>query len=173
MNLSRYYTTIEFKTLGLYLIYRDPCRHHRCVNWMAVFRINFHRIRIRIWIQAFWWFRIQAMFLMNLTKSSIKPSKLPKSLSPKKRTSSILTSVMSYFVSFSWIIFACLDPVPDPEPNWILRRKHPALQHLKCLNFFFLEIIFACLDPVPDPHPETKLNPNPIRIRIRNTDGMV
>jgi hypothetical protein len=41
-----------------------------------------------------------------------------------------------------------------------LKREHPAL--------LFLWFIFALLDP--DSDPLSSLNPDPIRIRIRNTD---
>jgi hypothetical protein len=40
------------------------------------------------------------------------------------------------------------------------------------LNFFLLLwVIFALLDLDPDPDPLTRLNPDPIGIRIRNPGG--
>jgi hypothetical protein len=46
-----------------------------------------------------------------------------------------------------------------------LQREHLPLQKMKFINcFLFLGPIFACLDP----DPRTQLNPDPIRIRIRN-----
>jgi hypothetical protein len=49
-----------------------------------------------------------------------------------------------------------------------LKRKHPALQNMKCLNFFLLLWVifsfFALMDP--DPDRLTRLSPDPIRIRI-------
>jgi hypothetical protein len=70
-----------------------------------------------------------------------------------------------------------------------LKREHPTLHNMKFLNFFLLLwVIFALLDldpdsqygsgspdPIesgsnsdPDTDPLTRLNPGPIRIRIRN-----
>jgi hypothetical protein len=46
-----------------------------------------------------------------------------------------------------------------------LKIGHPTLQNMNFLNFFlFLWVIFALLDP----DPLTRLNPDPIEIRIRN-----
>jgi hypothetical protein len=43
---------------------------------------------------------------------------------------------------------------------------------MKFLNFFLLLWVIALLDPDADPDldPLTRLNPDPIRIRIRNSD---
>jgi hypothetical protein len=56
---------------------------------------------------------------------------------PPKRTFNISKHKISSFFVFFLIIFACLDPDPNPETQ---------------LN--------------PDPDPETQLNPDPNRIRI-------
>jgi hypothetical protein len=46
-----------------------------------------------------------------------------------------------------------------------LKRYHPTLQNMNFYKFFLLLwVIFAILDP----DPLTRLNPDPIRIRIRN-----
>jgi hypothetical protein len=50
-----------------------------------------------------------------------------------------------------------------------LKREHPALQKIKCINFFpCWWVIFALLDP--DTNPETLLNPDAVHIRIHSTD---
>jgi hypothetical protein len=46
----------------------------------------------------------------------------------------------------------------------LVRREHSALQNMNFLNFFLLWVIFALLDP----DPLTRLNPDPVWIRIRN-----
>jgi hypothetical protein len=46
-----------------------------------------------------------------------------------------------------------------------LKREHPALQKMKCINFSLcLWIILALMDPDPDPDRGTPLNPDQIRI---------
>jgi hypothetical protein len=53
-----------------------------------------------------------------------------------------------------------------------LKRKHPALQKIKFINFFLcLWLIFALMNPDPDTDPWTPLNPDPIRTQIHNTEG--
>jgi hypothetical protein len=59
-----------------------------------------------------------------------------------------------------------------------LKRGHPTLQNMNFYKFFLLLwVIFALLDPdpdpgfrIPDPDPLARLNPDPIRIRIRNPE---
>jgi hypothetical protein len=49
-----------------------------------------------------------------------------------------------------------------------LKRGHPTLQNMNFQKIFLLLwVIFALLDP----DQLTRLNPDPIRIRIRNPDG--
>ncbi len=65
-------------------------------------------------------------------------------------------------------------PIPRPPQRTFklqkkpsaLKRGHPTLQNMNFLKFFLLLwVIFALL--YPDPDPLTRLNPDPIRIRIR------
>jgi hypothetical protein len=60
------------------------------------------------------------------------------------------------------------------EEAFSSQSEHPTLQHMKFFNFFLLLwVIFAILDSDPDsdPDPLTRLNPDPIGIRIRNPGG--
>jgi hypothetical protein len=59
-------------------------------------------------------------------------------------------------------------PYRTSKPS-TLKRGHPTLQNIKLLNFFyFCGSFLPSWIRIPDPDPLTRLNPDPLRIQIRN-----
>ncbi len=113
---------------------------------VRVFRIRIH------------WFRIRIQHFRLNTDPDTDPA---------------FTAIKKIWYFFFWIaiyLSLCLHKgcllSKLQKKHSVLKREHPALQNKKFLNFFlFLWSIF----PDPDPLPLTWLNPDTIRIRIRNT----
>jgi hypothetical protein len=71
---------------------------------------------------------------------------------------------LNFFSSKAAIYLSLVLHKVHPSYRRSLQLSNEAIQHFK--TFLLLWVIFALLDP--DPDPLTRLNPDPIRIRIRN-----